>query len=155
MALAGSTQGEWESFLRTAGIPDAQVTDYTTKVLQNRVSILNIAEFERQDFRNLEITAIGDIKNFIQLAKSTTINANMDAVPVTAATVKPPVASLPHIEVEMTKPQYRKFRIDWTICKRSTHTQEDQIHSYLYNCCDPQVQAALVSINNEFASATT
>ena len=149
MALTSSTQQEWTSFLRAAGLPAAQVTAYSAKFIDNRVSIRNIAEFERQDFRDLEITAIGDIKNIIQHAKS----SNTDAVSVAPTpTVKPPTATLPIIEADMTKPQFRKFRIDWQMFKSSTGIPNDQVHSYLYRCCDPHVQSSLVSSNSTFSA---
>ena len=149
MALTSTTQQQWESFLRAAGIPDAQNTEYTAKLIANRVSTWNITDFERQDFHDLEITAIGDIKNILRHAKATSTTTATDIVP-TAPAIKAPAAVLPRIDADMTKPQFRKFRIDWSMFKRSTRLQDDQVHSYLYNCCDPHVQSALVNTNSAF-----
>ena len=38
--------------------------------------------------------------------------------------------------------------------KQSVRLQADQIHSYLYGCCDPHVQNALVNANSNFITLT-
>ena len=139
--MALTSKEQWETFLKAAGVPDAESTTYADKLVEQRTSIRNLPEFERDDFRDLGITVLGDIKNIIRHAKSTNSTpSNTGAVPVNqqAPLMKPPAAQLPRIDAEMTKPQFRKFKIDWTMFKQSVRLQADQIHSYLYNCCDPQ-----------------
>ena len=153
MALT-STKEQWETFLKAAGIPDAESATYADTLVQQRVSIHSVPDLNREEFRELGITVLGDVKNILRHAKSTLVT-NSDAASVTnAPTMKAPAAQLPHIAAEMTKPQFRKFRIDWQMFKQSVRLQDDQLHSYLYNCCDPHVQNALVNANSQFTTLT-
>ena len=151
MALT-STKNQWETFLKAAGIPDAESSTYADTFVAQRISIRSISEFDRAEFNELGITVIGDVKNILLHAKSSNTNNTATAATIQAPTMKAPAAPLPRIEAEMTNSQFREFRIEWTMFKQSVRLQDDQIHSYLYNCCDSQVQNALVNSNKEFAT---
>ena len=101
MALT-STKEQWETFLKAAGIPDAESTTYADKLVAQRVSIQTITDFDRDEFTELGISVLGDIKNILRHAKS----SNSTTATIQAPTMKAPAAQLPRIEAEMTKPQF-------------------------------------------------
>ena len=49
----------------------------------------------------------------------------------------------------MTHPQFRKFKIDWTVYKQITAIPELQIPSQLYNLCD-KTQTSLINTTPDF-----
>ena len=149
--MALTSKEQWEAFLQDAGIPETEATTYAETLVANRVSTTTIVDFERQDFTEVAITMIGDVKNILRHAKSimpTTASATSPAtVPDNRGTLtmKAPAAQLPHLDADMTKPQFRKFKMDWEMFKRGTQLPQHQVNAYLYNCCDPHVQSQLVN----------
>ena len=82
--MALTSKEQWETFLKAANVPDAESTTYADKLVEQRTSIHNIPELERDDFRDLGITVLGDIKNIIRHAKSTNSTpSNAGAAPST------------------------------------------------------------------------
>ena len=155
--MALQDRNQWEAFLRNAGIPEAESSTYATKFLDNRVTADNILDFIKQDFIDLGITIIGDIKNIQRHAKSqlTTVTAADSTVPTLPMSfMKSPAAKLPHLNADMTHPQFRKFKTDWAVFKRITNLPSNQLHAQLYNSCDEHVQNSLVNTVTDFFSLT-
>ena len=50
----------------------------------------------------------------------------------------------------MTHPQFRKFKIDWTVYKQITAIPELQIPSQLYNLCENTTQTSLINTTPDF-----
>ena len=50
----------------------------------------------------------------------------------------------------MSKPEYRKFVIDWEVYKSLSNLPSEQIASHLYNACDSDVQAAIINDSRNF-----
>ena len=54
----------------------------------------------------------------------------------------------------MTHPHFRKFRIDWEVCKTVTVIPTDQIPSELYSSCDESVQNSITNTVKNFFSVS-
>jgi len=56
--------------------------------------------------------------------------------------------------MDMTKPQFRKFVIDWTVYKQITGLSGKQLLAQLYNCCNEGVQNSIVNTIPDIFAAT-
>jgi len=63
-------------------------------------------------------------------------------------------AKLPTITSEMTHPQFRKCRIDWTVFKQITGVPPQQIQSLLYNTRDDTTQHNIINTTPNFLTFT-
>ena len=67
---------------------------------------------------------------------------------------KAPSAKLPNVTMDMTKPQFRKFVIDWAVFKQITGLSGNQILVQLYSCCDKAVQNSIVNTTPDIFAVT-
>ena len=103
-----------------------------------------LSELTKDNLQDLEITAIGDILSILKHSKTETpTTTNTRVVP--SSIVKPPPPKLPQLTNGMTLPQFRKFKIDWTVFKNITLLPDNQITSQLYNACEDSVQTSLIN----------
>ena len=141
MALQLRSETEWETFFHTtAGIPETQSKAYAKIFSDNRMNETILSELTKDNLQDLEITAIGDILSILKHSKTET-TTNTRVVPSSIG--KPP--KLPQLTNEMTLPQFRKFKIDWTVFKNITLLPDNQITSQLYNACEDSVQTSLIN----------
>ena len=145
MALRLRSEPEWTEYLKTTvGLHEDQSTAYGKIFNDNHFTEETLSELSKDILRELGITVLGDVLNILKKCKpqaGTAQAASSDSPPV----VKPPPPKLPLLTMETTKPQWRKFLIDWTSFKNITQLAECQIASQLYAACDETVQMSLIN----------
>ena len=132
----------WEQFFVDAEIPRKEAKTYAKLFNEQRISESTIKDLTKEYLQELGITVLGDILLILQQCK---IKATVEPSPP-VATIKAPSAKLPSLTSDMTKPQFRKFLIDWTVFKQITGLVDKQTLAQLYNCCDESVQNSIVNI---------
>ena len=70
--MALRTEPEWKTFLIAAGIPEAEATTYSQKLVQNRLTEVSLPELSKQILTDLEITVLGDQMGILAHAKKVT-----------------------------------------------------------------------------------
>lgn len=100
-----------------------------------------LAQTTPDDLRTLGINALGDIKTILKYFTPSQATTNAVAQPNTQQEqfMKTPAAKPPQILVDMTRPQFRKFKTDWIVYKRISNLHANQIHAQLYHTCDSLV----------------
>ena len=91
------------------------------------------------------ITVLGDVKHIIRCLQSATSKTEEDKKVDLSTRIKTPAEKLSQLQAEMTNPQFRKFRVDWSVFKKITNIMDNQIHAQLYNACDDSVQNSLLN----------
>ena len=105
---------------------------------------LSLPELDADYLKALKIKVIGDVLAIVRWAKTvstkekeSTSTENTGATAATHTFKPPPESStIPHIQSEMTHPQFRKFRTDWRVYKEITHLPADKVGVYLNNICE-------------------
>ena len=157
--MAHSAKESWVTFLRDAGIPDQEANTYAGYLFDNRIT--DHFDLSKDILKDLGITIIGDIiaiLKFSQVANQKepqhAATATAPAVPASHSTrPKTPAISAPQLKSEMTHPEFRKFKIDWSVFKTITKLPADQIPPQLYNCCDSDVQNSIINTTDDFLTS--
>ena len=69
--------------------------------------------------------------------------------PESSAKVKA-AAKAPIAKIEMSNPDFRKFKIDWNIYKEMANLHSSQVNPHLYSACESEVQKALINTTSDF-----
>ena len=77
------------------------------------------------------ITVLGDVKHIIRCLQSATSKTEEDKKVDLSTRIKTPAEKLSQLQAEMTNPQFRKFRVDWSVFKKITNIMDNQIHAQL------------------------
>ena len=133
--MALSTKAAWETFLKKAGIPQAETTDYAKTLVSNR--IYDPADLSKEILKELGITVIGDQIAILKETKKnqtpTESTEQRNSVSIKAH------VTLPRINSEMTPAEFRKFKADWSVYKNITKIPSSQMASQLYTACEDAV----------------
>ena len=60
---------EWTAFFRDAGITSSEASTYTAAFVQHNIRSDMLEDLDKEDLRDMGITAIGDIKRILKYAK--------------------------------------------------------------------------------------
>ena len=152
MALR-TTGDSWYEFLVDAGIPNTESEQYAKIIHANR--IVDPQDLSKDLLRELGITIAGDVIAIVKAANklSTTALTGPQSPPTrpsTASLSKPAPIKPPQLKSEMTHPEWRKFRIDWSVFTTLTNLATDQIAPQIYHACDDDVQNAIINTSADF-----
>ena len=150
MALR-TTEPEWEEFLEDAGIPGKEAKTYAKACMDNRNTCPT--DLSKDILKELGISIIGDILAITKHAQADEDSKQdgrmaceqLKATAKTKSTAKPP-----QVKAEMTKPEYRKFLVDWTVYKSLAGLSSSHVAPHLYNACDNDVQTAIINTSKDF-----
>ena len=163
------TEPSWTIFLQAAGIPTTEAATYAKILMDNRINEKSVCDLTTDLLQQLKITVLGDQLSIIRHAKTlqsapiatadstghTSASQPTDTAtaPVTNTRRTPSITmKIPNISNEMTHPQFRKFRIDWSVFKKINNIPTDQIGEYLYSACDDGVQTSIINSHDTFFS---
>ena len=152
MALLQNTAEAWKIFFHDSGIPEESCTQYADLFIENRITGNSLSELDKQTLVDIGITVLGDRLSILKHVK--TVSGSNTASMITNPSLSqqsPKIsAKLPSALSDMTHPQFRKFRIDWSIYKNITNIATNQISSILYNACSESVQSSIVNTCADF-----
>ena len=135
--MALSTEQEWETFFLDCGIPAEDSAQYATSLVRNRVK--NPSDLTRELLKDLQIKVVGDVIAILKKVKEQTHTTVSEKHNNTTK------ATLPSLKMDITHPEFRKFKIDWSVYKQITCIPESQIAAQLYTTCDSGVQTAIIN----------
>ena len=145
--MALSTQEQWESFFKEAGIEASSSSTYANTFVTNKIT--HPEELTRDILKELGIRVVGDAMAIIRHAKTMETIKTVEKKETAEHQFKPQI-SPPKIQAEMTSASFRKFRVDWQVYKQITKIPADQISPLLYSACDPGVQNSILNTEPEF-----
>ena len=154
--MAQSSEESWASFLQSAGIPSADSGTYAKLLSENRIT--DHHDLTKEVLKEIGIRRVGDIIAIIKFCGKPTMEQNEDAEsprPLHGSKQqpsKPPTATAPQVNAEMTHPEFRKFRVDWRVFKTLTALPTGQIAAQVYSNCDSNVQNAIINSHSDFFS---
>ena len=138
----------WEQFFIDSQIPKKEAKDYAKLFKDQRISEATIKDLTKETLKEIGITVLGDILLILQQCKTVAES------PQPIAAIKAPSAKMPVASSDMTKPQFRKFLIDWSVFKQITALVGKQSLAQLYNCCEEAVQNSIVNTIPDIFSVT-
>ena len=137
-------------FFSDAEIPDDMAVQYTDIFISNWITVSVLSELDKQSLHEMGITVLSDKLAIIKHAHTiTSVPDTKHTSPSSPSLTRDTTAKakLPTVSSEMTKPQFRKFRIDWDICRNITNIPQSNIISHLYN-------ASIVNTTPDFLCMT-
>ena len=135
MALR-TTEPEWEEFFKDADIPDKEAKNYAKSCMDNHITCPT--DLSKDILKELRISIISDI---LAIMKHTQADEDFNkqdgwmaceqlkVAAKTKTTAKPPQA-----KAEMTKPEHRKFLVDWMVYKSLAGLSSSHVAPHLYQC---------------------
>ena len=149
---------EWKEFFIDCGIPDEESETYADIFAKNRIQ--GVEYLSKELLQDLGVTVIGDRLAILKTAQveeevkphRNPIEAADRDLDSKTSRYKPHNATLPPVKSEMTHPEFRKFRVDWTVFKRRTRLPVEQVAVELYSACENSVQNAIVNTCDNFFS---
>ena len=172
MAHSGlRTYAEWSTFITNAGISEAAaVTNYAKSFVDNGLTETSLPQLDKDTLVELGVTVIGHRMSLLTAkdkhnAPSTTTTTTTSTAPAsgssTTVTTAPIVsrsssinANLPTVSSNMTRPSFRKFKVDWTFYKTIVSQAAEQPASHIYYACDDDVQHSIINTHPEFLTFT-
>ena len=134
--MALRNENEWTEFLESAGITDGTIlTTYSKAFTDNGFNEHSLTVLDKDSLTAIGITLLGHQLAILKFAAE---RQQQSARPTT--TKASVTARLSTLTLEMTCPQFRKFRQDWTVYKQITNLAQSQATAHLYNACDDEVQ---------------
>ena len=124
------TPEDWEWFFIEAGISTDSAKTHATKFGDEKLTIESLQMLDRPMLKELGVILMGEALCFLKQAKEAT--AQETGIQTLAA--KPP-----HLNLDVTLQQFRKFQIDWDIFTKMTNMPSSQANIHLYNCADEAV----------------
>ena len=148
-------EAEWTTFITNAGITDAaKVTAYAKSFVDNGLNETSLPQLDKATLVELGVDVIGHRMSLLTAKDNFNVGAaSMDTPRATIAptSAKATVnAKLPTLSPNMTRPQFRKFKIDWEVFKNIVTHAGLQCASHLYNTCDDDVQHSIINTHPDF-----
>ena len=100
------TPDDWEHFLIEAGISTDSPKTHATKFADEKLTTESLHILDRSMLKELEVILMGEALCILKQAK----DAIAQSTRIQALAAKPP-----HLNIEMTPQQFRKFQIDWDV----------------------------------------
>ena len=146
MALQLKDEPSWIEFLSDAGVPATEATGYAKMFVDNRINERTVKNITETQLNQLGITVLGDVLAILDHVKASKLQSGVANSTSTHVYRPPPTTvKMPTILSEMTRPQFRKFRVDWDVYKKIVNVPLEQIGPLLYNACGEQVQSSIVN----------
>ena len=145
--MALSTKEAWETFLKDAGIPKEESSEYAQTFQENRIR--HPSDLSKDILKELDIRVIGDQIAIMKHAQTTGSRAEK---PSSQKSHFKPQIPLPQITAEMTPAEFRKFKRDWSVYKSITQIPPNQLVPQLYTACDSVVQNCIINTDDDFLS---
>ena len=149
---------DWTALFRQAGIPPDAALAYGESFNKNRLSLADLPELDKDTLATLNITTLGDQLTILRMGKQhrghalDTWREPPDLTPSVPSSYRHPSASVkpPSVTPEMTPPQFRKFRTDWTVYRTITSIPSADQTAHLYSACDSVVQNSVINERPDF-----
>ena len=145
----------WIKFLLDAGISNESATKYAATFVEQ--CITSHEDLTNEILIELDVNRIGDRINILKFAsKPDSVQKDSTGGPLQLAgeqhipRSKPPTASAPPIKSEMTRPEFRKLRIDWQVFQSMTRLPGTQLAAQIYTSCDQNVQTSIINSTQNF-----
>ena len=127
-----------------AGIPEKDAKEYAETFASQSMSIDTVTELDRNTLNELGVQTIGHALSLLKYAKKADIKP-AKSLGIKAAAPKPP-----QLVADLTRPQFRKFRIDWDVYKKISSIETNRIPAQLYSLCDASVQNSIINTAPSF-----
>ena len=143
--MALRTEEQWKTFIHDAGVADdATCTTYAQAFVTNHITETSLPQMDKESLVELGFGVLGHRLSLMSAIKSH--NANK----VTHSAKASVNAKLPELTLDMTHPQFRKFKCDWDVYKKILALPPQQCTSHLYNACDTNVQTSIINTHPDF-----
>ena len=129
-----------------ARIPETHSDKYAQTFAKESMSIDAATELDREVLDALGVKIIGHLLSILRHARK------VDAKPTKPPTVNTAAPKPPQLAADLTRPQFRKFRIDWDVYKKMSGIQKDYIAAQIYSLCDVNVQNSIINTSTNFFS---
>ena len=153
MALRAGSPDEWVKFFKESGIEDEAAVRYSQLFAEQNLTGEHLQDLDMGLLKSIGITSAGHALNILRLVKAEDVKPK-DLPTGCSPVFKPPAsaARLPEIRAEMTHPQFRKLRTDWSVYKQITSLPTEHIANHLYSACSSEVQTSLINMHADWAS---
>ena len=152
MALRTESPDEWVIFFEESGIPNETAINYAKIFTENSLTGEELPDLDMGLLKSVGITSVGHALKILRHAKADDVKPE---VPTGSSPAYKPLAAaakLPEITPEMTHPQFRKLRTDWSVYKQITCLPTQHFANHLYSACSSEVQTSLISTHTDWAS---
>ena len=129
----------WMTFMINAGIPEKHAKEYSDIFAAQSMSIDTVTELDRDTLTELGVATIGHALSILKHAKKA------DIKPAKSLGMKTAAPKPPQLVADLTRPQFRKFRIDWDVYKKISCMETDRIPAQIYSLCDANVQNSIIN----------
>ena len=142
---------DWNQILSKVGIADEEAKEYIKIFDTNKITPHLASQLTNELLKDLGIKILGHRLAILQFAQAQGGNKepSIKVEPESSTKIKT-AAKAPIIKIEMSNPDFRKFKIDWQIYKDMVNLHSSQVNSHLYSACESDVQKALISTTSDF-----
>ena len=116
------TPEDWECFFIEAGISMDLAKTHATKFADEKLMIESLQMLDRSMRKELGVILMGEVQCIRKQAKEATTKATR---------IQAVATKRPHLNLEMTSQQFRKFQIDWDIFTKMTNMPSSQTNIHL------------------------
>ncbi len=141
----------WKKLFVEAGIEEEDAAKYAGMFVAEKLTRGAINQLDRGLLKEIGISTIGHclaILNINRIQPETVVQDQVQ--PTGYMRAKPPPAKPPHLGIDITQQQFRKFSIDWKVFVDITSLPENHYHAQLYSCCDDQLQTTIINTYPDF-----
>ena len=136
--MALRTVKDWSSWLSDLFTAE-ESQQYATSLVESQITEEELSELNHELLKEMNITVTGHRMKILKKAKGT--NAE---VPVSTKMIKSDI-KLPHITMNCSPSQFRKFLIDWDIYKSEHHITGFKCNKLIYSACDEALQNSFIN----------
>ena len=126
------------------GIPEADAKAYAESFTKEGITKDNVQLLDKELLHDLGIQKLGHKLSILKLCHNT------ESTNITSNIAKISPAKAPELLAEMTKTQFRKYRIDWNVFCEITSLPVDKHHATLYNSAAEDAQIAIINSFPDF-----
>ena len=134
----------WKTFFKDAGIAEPHRDNYATTFADNEMDTSTATELTREILAELGITIIGHVLLILKYSRKGDTKPSI-AKPSVKPSLKPP-----QLASDLTRPQFRKFKVDWGVYKSISGIEEGHIAAQIYSICDANVQNSIINTHPDF-----
>ena len=139
---------QWTAFFKDAGIAESHRDKYAKTFADNEMDTSTATELTRDILAELGVTSIGHVLSILKFSRE---GDTKPSIPT--ATSKPsakPSLKPPQLASDLTRPQFRKFKVDWGVYKSISGIEEGHIAAQIYSICDAHVQNSIINTHPDF-----
>lgn len=131
--------------MNDAGIPATHANKYAETFTAQCMSTDTVTELDRDTLSELGVDIVGHALSILRHVKRVDSKPPMKVLGAKAAAPKPP-----QLVADLTRPQFRKFQIDWDVYKNIACIETERIPAQLYSLCDANVQNSIINTAPRF-----